>query len=166
MTEICYNLQRIVASQALELDTDIDVRLSDFAGFVFKIGKSYNNEDFYRHAFKKLFSEQSEMALELDPTVDLLRDWIDNHDGQEVTTGALFDALKATADTKKVDFWYKNAKSFGLKLKNIQANLEESYQIGKRKDRARQTVWQFSTTCKVASLPAPLPAPGVQNELL
>lgn len=144
MSEICYDLQKIVAAQQLTLDTAVGFRMSDFASFMFKIGKSVDLEMWFRTAFGKLFTEQSKMAVELDPVVDLLRGWIDDHDGQEVPAKTIYDAIKAKAESEKIDFWFKNTVSFGLKLSNIRANLEEWYTITKRKGRVGHTLWSFT----------------------
>lgn len=165
MTEICYNLQQIVAAQQLSLDNDIDVRMTDFAAFCFKIGKARGLEEWFRSAFKKLFGEQSNLTLEMDPMVDLLRGWIVNHNGQEVSTTQLFDALKAMAESNKIEFWFKNAKSLGLKLANIQANLEEWYVVTKRKDRDKRTLWCFYGTGSCGETASPPALKGGQNEM-
>ena len=146
-SEMLIDLNQIVA--ALKEDNESfssQHRMADWAELGWRIAKTQDAGDYFVELLEKMDKERSEFVLEENPIFLCLDIWLakkKNH-GREVTASTLYNEFQIVAEQEKMSFTFKNAKSFGIHLRNILGNLKEFFGVeAKKTDR-----WYYAFTPK------------------
>jgi hypothetical protein len=80
---------------------------------------------------EKMDKERSELVLEENPIFLCLDIWLakPQNQGREVTASTLHNEFQIVAQQEKISFTFKNAKSFGIHLRNLLGNLKEFFDV-------------------------------------
>lgn len=145
-------------------------RMADWSSLCSTIADSHGIGDQFQRVLKKLSQQQSAFTLEEDPLFVCLQNWMNdsmNH-GREVSTGELYEELKAIAtgisdsdaddsydtyDPKLIKEWpYPNTLSFGSRLKNIKGNLQDFFEIDRYQSLGGRTRYCFNIKNQVVNI--------------
>lgn len=131
-TEMLIDLNQIVA--ALKDDDKPFLsqhRMADWAELGWRIAKTQDAGDYFIELLEKMDRERSELVLEENPIFLCLDIWLANpkNHGREVTASTLYNEFQIIAEKEKTSFTFKNAKSFGIHLRNIMGNLKEFFGV-------------------------------------
>ena len=146
-SEMLIDLNQIVA--ALKEDNESfssQHRMADWAELGWRIAKTQDAGDYFVELLEKMDKERSEFVLEENPIFLCLDIWLANpkNHGREVTASTLYNEFQIVAEQEKMSFTFKNAKSFGIHLRNILGNLKEFFGVeAKKTDR-----WYYAFTPK------------------
>lgn len=130
LSDIVMMLQELLDSMDSDVSYSGDVRMADFANFMFKASKADGTHDIVKSILAKLPGIQAEFSLEVDPLVDLLILWCEKNLGRFVTYEELLEGMTKIADDKKIDFFYKNKlRPFANKMASLKSTLEKLFDI-------------------------------------
>jgi len=151
MTEVVYDIQQILRALAEYPDNDNlkTFRMADFGNFAMKIARYAGIDTHMQSIFKNMTTEQSAFTLEGDPIFDLMNLWAEENSGKEVTSAELHQELSALADSKGINFFYRDKlRSFSQRMANIKPNLSEFFVIEERQGHARQKYYKYYPKCQ------------------
>jgi len=148
LTEIVGELQRVLKALGDQRDQiyKTSFRMADFANFAKKVAHGQGWDGEIDSILKKLVKEQSSFALDMDPILELLQQWLENRRniGREVTSEELCRELTSLSENKKIKFGYAgNTRAFAQKLRNLRSALEEHFEITERKAGGRRRYLSF-----------------------
>jgi len=144
-SELLNDLNMIVT--ALERDKEpflTSHRMADWAELAWRIAKTQGQGDRFIELLEKMDRAQSEFLLEDEPIYQCLEVWLPDNIGRTVTTGELFEEFKKVAEANGITFYYENARSFGMRLRNIYSNLAEFFDVQVETGRSRRKKYSFS----------------------
>jgi hypothetical protein len=141
LTEVLYHLQEIISALKAEGDRELfgKFRMGEFHDFCLQISHHFGIAEKVKGILDKIGQEQSTFTLDDEPIYELLEEWVEKHDGREISTTELCSELSKLAEKHNIHFPYKNnVRSFSQKFKNVKSNLEEFFNIQERKGGARK----------------------------
>ena len=100
-------------------------RLADFYNFC---RRQENDSERLNFIFDKMSSAQSDYILEYEPILQVLNIYMNGKNEEILTTGQWYKKLAETAEKENLT-WYKSARSFGMKIKNLISELRQYYDI-------------------------------------
>jgi len=144
MSQIFLTLQQVLRVFQHSSSFNINFRLAEFAEFCLKILEQAGYLEQGKRIFEKLSSAQELFALERNPLMDLLEEWInkDGSVGRIMNASALFEELKEIAEKKRIRWRCSSPRSLAQKIVNLRTNLEEAFGLEIRKERNRN-VYRF-----------------------
>lgn len=137
-SELLQNLNVIV--KALREDTEpftSNYRMADFAELGWRIAKADNAGDLWLELLSKMQKERSEFLLFEDPIYQVIYTVLaTGHTIEDMTTSQLYSVFKEYAEKDDIAFvsYVKSAMSLGKKLGHLLHDLQEYFDITRRKD--------------------------------
>jgi len=141
-SELLNNLNKIVEAFAkANRDFTTVYRIADWAKTAFKIAEILEQGEEFLALLDKMDKAQSEFLLEDDPIFICLDAWLatKKNVGREVTSSTLFNDFQNIAKEEGISFPYRNATSFGIRLRNIIDDLREFFEVRAEKRRNKWT---------------------------
>ncbi|HID42959.1 MAG TPA: hypothetical protein EYP30_04145 [Archaeoglobaceae archaeon] len=148
-SELLGNLNVIV--KALREDTSSftsNYRMADFAEIGWRIAKIDDAGDKWLELLDKMQTERSEFLLFEDPIYQVIHTIIySGHTIEDMTSSQLYSVFKEYAEKDDIEFSYvKSAMSLGKRLGHILHELQEYFDITRRRDL--KTGWRYTITKK------------------
>ena len=150
MTAMLGELQEVVEiiTDAKASTTGEKLRMADFVDFALKICQGKGWAAGMRRILDKISSEQATFALEADPLVELLEDWMELNEGENVgrllTTKQLGKELAALAQSRGQKYDYLgHTQGLGQRLTNLMSTLRERFDVHDERRRSRIRVLGF-----------------------
>lgn len=150
MTSIIDELREVVQiiSEAKTSTTGEKLRMADFVDFALKVSEGRGSGDGMRRILEKISSEQATFALEADPLVELLEDWMELNDGENiarlVSTKQLGKELGDLAQSRGQRYEYLgHTQGLGQRLTNLMSTLHERFDVHDERRRSRSRVLGF-----------------------
>ncbi len=143
-SELLRNLNIIV--NALREDGEpftSSYRMADFAELGWRIAKAGNAGDLWLELLDKMQKERSEFLLFEDPIYQVIHCVLSSgHTLEDMTSRQLYSVFKEYAEKDDIEFSYiKSAMSLGKKLGHLLNELQEYFDIKRRKDK---TGWHYT----------------------
>jgi hypothetical protein len=119
-------------------------RLADWARLALRFAPILGIDDF-EEKLKALESSKLEFALDDNPLVQGLEEWISaNPQHDFVSTGALFQGIVTMYEAKGQKWGVKSARVFGMQLKNLKPELSTRYHIEEKAGSSNKKLFRFS----------------------
>lgn len=106
-------------------------RMADFGSLMLKWGWHTGRLQQVREILHKMTEEQVNFAVEDDLLYNLFMQFMQDvkNEGKAISGPALFQSLKAVAETQEIDFPIKNARSFGKHFARLVPNLKQDFVV-------------------------------------
>lgn len=150
MTSVIDELREVVQiiSEAKTSTTGEKLRMADFVDFALKVSEGWGSGDGMRRILEKISSEQATFALEADPLVELLEDWMELNDGENigrlVSTKQLGKELGELAQSRGQRYEFLgHTQGLGQRLTNLMSTLQERFDVHDERRRSRSRVLGF-----------------------
>jgi len=136
----------IVAIKERKLSRKSTLRMADWESLGRVVAIVEGKEREWDSFIGQLQGAQSELLLEGDPIVDALNKWLHGRLGnrnnyqRKLTARELYDRLTLTLfGPKQPTGWYRNARSFSMRMKYIRTALKKEYGLNWEESTARET---------------------------
>jgi len=142
-SELLNNLNTIVSAFASEpTNFTTAFRIADWAKTAWRIAEIRGQGEEFLDLLNKMDKAQSEFLLEDNPIFLCLSAWLAKPEnvGREVMSSTLYNDFQIIAVTLGISFTYKNATSFGIRLRNILDDLREFFEVRAEKYNNR---WMY-----------------------
>jgi hypothetical protein len=142
-SELLNNLNTIVSAFASEpTNFTTAFRIADWAKTAWRIAEIRGQGEEFLDLLNKMDKAQSEFLLEDNPIFLCLDAWLAKPEnvGREVMSSTLYNDFQIIAVDLGISFTYKNATSFGIRLRNILDDLREFFEVRAEKYNNR---WMY-----------------------
>lgn len=148
MTAIIRQLQDAIAALRATAGRSYrtSFRMADFATFALRLADANGGRDVVEAIFARMGEEQDAFSLEGDSLAELLLQWLENpaNHGRPVSAKDLYREFSSLSEQHGLDFSYKNSRSMGQRLGNVEHNLRSVARVQVDRDpHEKHKVYRF-----------------------